>query len=72
MFHPRVSVFEVHVDNFEALHTIQELTEYVDKISTLALLIEKDHVLLMHYVLEFFELVGLIAVVLVKQLYCKR
>ncbi|XP_038050273.1 centromere protein I-like [Patiria miniata] len=54
----QLSVFDVHVDNFQALHTIQELTEYVDRISTLALLIEKDHVLLMHYVLEFFELVS--------------
>ncbi|XP_022098673.1 centromere protein I-like isoform X2 [Acanthaster planci] len=54
----QVSVFDVHVGNFQALHTIQELTEYVDRISTMALLIEKDHVLLMHYVLEFFELVS--------------
>ena len=52
-----MSVFEVRVDNFQALHTIQELTTYVDRISGLGLIIEKDNVLLMHYVLEFFELV---------------
>ncbi|XP_033637243.1 centromere protein I-like [Asterias rubens] len=54
----QVSVFEVRVDNFQALHTIQELTTYVDRISGLGLIIEKDNVLLMHYVLEFFELIS--------------
>ncbi|XP_071839380.1 centromere protein I-like isoform X1 [Apostichopus japonicus] len=39
-------------------HTIEEFISFVDKISVVALIAEKDHILLFHHILTFYEMVS--------------
>ena len=49
--------FEYHIDQSEALQTIQSFIYFADRVFAVGLQLERDNTLLMHYVLSFYELV---------------
>ncbi|XP_064615724.1 centromere protein I-like [Liolophura sinensis] len=50
-----MSLFDEGVEEFLPRDTIQRLIEYVDRICCIALLVEADNILLMNYILCFYE-----------------
>ncbi|XP_058962913.2 centromere protein I [Pocillopora verrucosa] len=54
-----VSLFvEDEVEAFDPLKTIYDFIQFVDRVCVVGLQVEKDHALLQHWVLNFFELVS--------------
>lgn len=51
------SLIVEEVDTFEPLQTIIELVNFVDRICVVGLELEKDNILLFHFIMDFFELV---------------
>ena len=58
IFFPNRYPFEYHIDQSEALQTIQSFIHFADRVFAIGLQLERDNSLLMHYVLSFYELVS--------------
>lgn len=52
------SMFAVSQEEFDFYGTVEKFIEFVDKLATVAVMAESDHILLFHYLLTFYELVG--------------
>lgn len=53
-----MSLFDEGVEEFLPGDTIQQLVQYIDRICSIALLVEADNILLTNYILCFYEQVG--------------